>query len=346
MKRRSLALTFSLLFGFGGALAASACSSSSTDAATAACERLFRASETECTKSPSDAVEANRAARAPASCKRALTASGVTTKPSDLDACSAVLEKRTSCEATLDSPAECEPKPGTRGDGAGCGTDAQCKSGYCKIGVTQVTTGDVTLNQPDACGSCTATVAENAACSGTSDRCVAGYQCLSGKCLKVAVADVGGACGNQTTVCNDALLCDNLTRKCVARKSSGADCGGNYECEPPLACVANKCDARVLEGGACSSTASTSSTECARKLFCDEATQTCVKYQLVKAGAACTPTSICEPLGIACPESATCPVVAGDGEACDVGPSAARACNEGATCRDGKCVLDDPNTCK
>jgi hypothetical protein len=339
---RPLSLAFSslsLVF-VASALAGTACSSATADAATTACDRYFHALDNECTRIPSEAVQSNNSARAPAACKRALTASGVATTPADLDACSAVLEKRVSCDAALETPAECEPKPGTRPDGAGCGGDAQCKSTFCKIGQTPVTTPEGTTHQRDACGTCAATVAENATCNGTSDRCVTGYQCLSGKCLKVAVSDVDGPCGNQTARCKDTLLCDNLTRKCAALKAAGASCLGSFECEGPLACVANKCGVRVAEGGACSSN------ECDHTLRCDETTQKCVKYEFVKAGAACTPTSICEPLGIACPSSATCPTVVADGQACDLGAAAARICNSYATCRDGKCVLDDPNTCK
>ncbi len=340
--KRAFALGSRLVFAlFGSAVAISACSSSSTDAATAACERLVRATRTDCSKFPSETVESNVVARSNGACKRELSASGVATTPADVEACAAALEKHAaSCDTAFATPAECESKPGTRADGAGCGANAQCKSGYCKIGQTQVTTPEGTTNQRDACGTCTATIAENAVCNGTSDKCVAGYQCLSGKCLKVAVSDVGGPCGNQTSTCKDGLLCDNLTRKCAALKPSGEQCLGSFECEPPLACVANKCDVRVAEGGACSSN------ECARTLRCDEASQTCVKLEFVKPGAACTASSICEPRGIACPASLTCPTVVADGEACELGTSPTRVCNDYATCRDGKCVLDDPNSCK
>lgn len=323
-----------------GTLAASACSSSSSDATSTACERYARSLETECTKLPSDVVESNRTSRGPAACKRVLTASGVTTTPADLDKCSAALEAITTCDAISALPEPCTGKPGTRADGAGCGSDLQCTSSYCKIGQTQVKTLDGTISQRDACGTCTPTVAANAACNGGDARCVAGYECLSGKCLKVVVSDVGGPCGNQTARCKDELLCDNLTHTCAARKPVGVDCLGTFECEPPFACVANKCGTRVGEGGACSSN------ECERKLRCDEGAGTCVKIDFAKAGAACAKPTLCEPLGTVCPASNTCPVIVGDGEACDASPTGARLCNAYATCRDGKCAPDDPNVCR
>jgi hypothetical protein len=95
---------------------------------------------------------------------------------------------------------------GTLAEGAACGHNAQCASGYCKVGYTQV------------CGTCTPLVASGGSCTRSED-CQEGLGCVSpGMCG--AVAPLGAGC--RTIPCDPRLVCINLI--CERRLTLDAAC--------------------------------------------------------------------------------------------------------------------------
>jgi hypothetical protein len=146
-------------------------------------------------------------------CLPALGANGNQTTPAQLDACAQAIGSET-CDAAADNaePQACD-LPGTLAAGAGCGSNAQCQSGYCKIPLGK------------ACGTCTARAAAGAACSVDVD-CAAGLVCSGTTCVMPAAT--GAAC-SMTQPCMRTLAC--IGGQCATPLAAGATCSGPTGCD-------------------------------------------------------------------------------------------------------------------
>jgi hypothetical protein len=103
---------------------------------------------------------------------------------------------------------------GTLADGAICGDNSQCLSGFCALGGT-------------ICGVCANKQAAGSACaSGNNDECQTGLVCSSGKiCAKPAA--VGIACDDATQPCLTGSFC-TTGKTCALTVAAGDACPGAY----------------------------------------------------------------------------------------------------------------------
>ena len=103
---------------------------------------------------------------------------------------------------------------GTLADGATCGDNSQCASGFCS-------------HSTNLCGVCAGKGAAGAPCaSGSNDECQTGLVCSSGKiCAQPAV--VGGACDDTTQPCLTGSFCTSA-KTCALTAEAGKACPGAY----------------------------------------------------------------------------------------------------------------------
>jgi hypothetical protein len=151
--------------------------------------------------------------RAVLACTPLFTAGGSGATATGVSACATAVLGET-CEQFFDNnqPSACS-FTGTLAQGAACGSDAQCQSGFCHHPLASF------------CGTC-----------GT--RAGAGQ----------GGPDGGAGCLTDVD-CQATLLCGAGT--CVAPGTAGAPCSAQQPCEHTLACVAGKCATPVPVGGAC-----------------------------------------------------------------------------------------------
>jgi hypothetical protein len=103
---------------------------------------------------------------------------------------------------------------GTLADGATCGDNSQCGSGFC-------------LRGGNLCGVCAGKGAAGSACpSGSNDECQSGLVCSSGK-LCAQPAEVGGACDDTTQPCLTGAFCTSA-KTCASTVKTGDKCPGAY----------------------------------------------------------------------------------------------------------------------
>ena len=103
---------------------------------------------------------------------------------------------------------------GTFADGATCGDNTQCTSGFCS-------------HKGVLCGLCAAKGAAGAACpSNSNDECQTGLACSSGS-VCVAPAVVGGACDDTAAPCLIGSFCTSA-KTCALTVAVGQDCPGGY----------------------------------------------------------------------------------------------------------------------
>lgn len=147
-----------------------------------------------------------------------------------------------------------------------------------------------------------------------------------GVCRAFAPGDMAVASPEACGALARVTLLDGGT-VCRARRSTGAACEGDSDCEVPLGCRAGKCAARAAAGGAC---------PCAAGLRCDFGT--CRPW--ARSGEGCTNEflgdggTVCQ-LGLAC-RGGVCGTALANGEGCSDNPN---RCGAGLSCR------GTPRTC-
>lgn len=139
------------------------------------------------------------------------TGSGMT--EANILACETALSIATCSDVFANNVAACTFH-GTLADGATCGDNSQCASGFCSLG-------------GNLCGVCAGKSAAGAACaSGSNDECQTGLVCSSGKiCAQPAV--VGGPCDDTTQPCLTGAFCTSA-KTCALTAKAGDKCPGAY----------------------------------------------------------------------------------------------------------------------
>jgi hypothetical protein len=208
-------------------------------------------------------------------------------------------------------PSACNPPPGPRAEGAICGEDGQCATGYCATALDE------------ACGTCANRAAADQDCTRDDD-CLFGLICSKEqKCTPYVGKD--GDCDDNHP-CEPGLSCKGLV-------------GGT--CTDPAG-PGKACDTQQVALPGCDLNAG---------YFCNYITHVCQQADLVHAGdpcgvvnsgyALCTQSSMCKLGG---GMSGTCLAPAADGEACDLtdGPY----CTLPSRCVGNICTAPDPQGCK
>lgn len=200
--------------------------------------------------------------RAVLACMPLFVARGTGSTATMTSACAAAVMGET-CEQFFDNnqPSACAVT-GTLAQGAACGSDVQCQSGFCRHpfanlcgtcatragagqagtdgGVACLTDSDCQATLLCAGGTCVAPGAAGSACS-LQQPCDHTLACVSGKCA--TPVPVGGAC-TALTDCDGAngAICNLMTKTCIAigKGASGQPCdavnGGWTECTAGGAC--------------------------------------------------------------------------------------------------------------
>jgi hypothetical protein len=252
-------------------------------------------------------------ARAKAQCLRTLGAPGVHETPSMASACATDLLAE-SCPAVLgkDVTPSCVPAPGDVANGAACGDDEQCASGFCPVA------GDA------VCGTC-------AALPKVGDTCIAGacgreLACVSGVCQKPG--KIGDSCDPKANPCETGVSC--FGGKCVAGGGPGALCDSSEKLHP-------NCD--ITQGVGCNP-----GTHVCQKVLEAKAGDACGVDFAAGTYSICTAGSICRTT--AGGFTGTCIAPAADGAECNTDPSVGPECLSPAKCVGTVCKLPDPASCK
>jgi hypothetical protein len=204
-------------------------------------------------------------------------------------------------------------------NGASCGCNADCASGFCVDTVcceTACTEACKSCNTPSAPGLCSLVAAGGAprvasACpagpvascglDGTCDgqggcrSYTIGTVCQAGTCNGVAVSgirvcDGAGDCtsGPSSLICAP-FNCDTQTNSCVVTCASDSDCAANTKC------VAGSCGLRPI-GGACTGPGQCASGFCADDICCNSTcTGPCVSCNQSGRLGTCEPTALGAP---------------------------------------------------
>ncbi len=267
-------------------------------------------------------------ARSKANCVQEHAAPSTSASPDRTSACVKAAASIT-CQELIDNqlPAGCQPDPGGIDDGKACGTDAQCKSGFCGFD------GDKKL-----CGVCGPKPEEGGAC--IDNDCPSGLKCHAGKCLKPAPAG---------TPCDANVLCATGTT-CVSGTCTKTLATAGADCDPAGATMP-ACDALAgflcLDsggGGKCYET-----TIAAIGAECGIDVDTTVTPAVIEKVIGCEKAGWCEGLDTAKGKfKGTCKAAAADGAACvaDAGFEKGPGCVEPAECIDGVCKLPEAAACK
>jgi hypothetical protein len=273
------------------------------------------------------------------SCDKLLAAPGTSKSITSLNLCAQFLDAR-ACDAASspDSADPCADAPGSLRDGAVCFSDDQCSSAQCKSGRELPDGGPVV---PTLCGICAPRLHEGEACS-PSDKCDGDMQCVSGQCEHLQPRELGQPCADPFNPCKAGGLCKGFV--CVKAGGAGDACAANVDCDPTLACIAQKCAQQPVEGAACDAVG-----QCTRGLGCDLEAKKCQKPQVVRLAEACNvETLVCE-IGVcvfgADGVKGTCPILVPDGAECDPANKSA-VCDQYASCIDGVCQIYDPTLCR
>lgn len=162
-----------------------------------------------------------------------------------------------------------------------------------------------------------AATAPGGACKADGE-CVAGY-CDRGTGAKpsgcagvcAALLATGGACDPNAPHCASSDYCDATSKKCAARATAGAECGGTKpRCQLGLFCkgyvaasggapaTAGKCAGAGAVGDPCGGSLR-GDTDCTPGLYCDRSTKSPACKARLAAGAECASLSACDD-GLAC----------------------------------------------
>jgi hypothetical protein len=215
------------------------------------------------------------------SCKAAMALDGVTTTAADLDTCAAVIEQASCPDQWQALLTQCVPLfKGSKPDGAPCANGIQCQAGHCD------------RSGEEACGVCETRPGEGAPCP--EGECEYGLICLSGSCTEIAVGAEGEGCNfSQGSTCQSHLACVDAT--CVVRQAEGGPCESALECQLDLVCdpAAGTCQPGpppAAIGQACGTDEATGAyVICAHDGYCDAG----VCQAKVADGGSCTSGSQC-----------------------------------------------------
>jgi hypothetical protein len=195
---------------------------------------------------------------------------------------------------------------GTAANGAACSEPEQCASGSC----FQVM--DPNTFETAACGTCQAFAPANGDCSQAE--CAQGATCIDNVCKPDVTVD--GACDDDTLLCSTDLAC--VGGKCVKVLAENADCTTGDDavpCDYHLVCTNGKCIQPTITfagvGEACGVDEAAGTSIGCRASHCSK--KKCVPF--IEAGQPCDDTDF-------------------------------MFCSAGLSCRDGKCVADDPSACR
>lgn len=303
-------------------------------AVTAACDKLFEARvarEATCGGVQlDDAAKGAAKTRARAACTSGATAPGTSATAATIDACASAVAAA-SCDPRDERPL-CEPAPGKLGDGTACFDEGQCTSGFCRHAPAGATLA--------RCGVCSPLIAIGASCTAT-DRCVKDAACLNGACVRITKVAAGGACVGQANLeCEDGLVCAE-SGKCAARVAAGGACKSSPECDLDLICASSKCASKRAEGESCKG-----DEECGAGLVCAPKTGKCTKPKLAAPGEKCDGVlTQCTTGGCSAATNGVCPTVQAEGGPCDPADRK-NTCDRFLRCVEGKCIVDDPASCK
>ena len=219
----------------------------------------------------------------------------------------------------------CRSAEGVRANGAGCGVNSQCSSGFCDVGA-------------DAeCGTCAPLPSPGDPCR-TSSNCVYGLSCPIVAPATSGVCTVRGTIGSP---CDDFQLCQGgLT--CIGANTSAAVLG---TCQEGQTTVGAACNTQTGPG-------------CDGEIYLHCSAGTCQREIVASAGqpcgdlaglayAQCGTGGLCvKPLGSS---MGTCVGAAANGAACDsvagppcLSPAKCIAADGGSS---GTCVFPDPASC-
>lgn len=233
---------------------------------------------------------------------------GSSAGPEDIALCAGAVSAL-SCDGQPGEGRECQPKPGARANGAGCGNDWQCQSTFCKKSGGQ------------SCGSCAVRAKIGELCDGTG--CESGSTCVPTSLTErrcTVPPGEGSICFSG--FCQSGLVCNGVCTKPM-RLAAGARCDvrGASKCDErqglycqfiPGVCMASK---YAGPGEACGA-------------------------QQDQSLLVCTGGAVC-PAGVQANPSCIAP--AKDGEACDLSKNL--GCLQPAICRNSVCTLPDPGAC-
>jgi hypothetical protein len=345
------------LFGSAALLlfTAVACSTSTSGGGGGgACDQYFDALVSQSDQCGGTRDLTNARARFLQLCGNAIAAPGAANFTSQLSACAQTLAS--SCDYSA-----CSDVTGTLDDGAPCAEGFQCKGGSCKK-----------ASDSSTCGTCATAAAVGQPCDeSASQACAKGSICVgtgnagTGKCVAETISKAGEPCESDSPDkfyrCDTGLRCKNassgttVSATCQPLGKTGDSCESRIDCETGLVCSAGKCAAALAEGASCTLD------ECGKGLGCNPDTKKCAAQVLAKIGEDCDEiyrvceTGVCSGLGSTStgsgngapptttitPGKCVTPIPDG-GECTKDGPP----CDTFANCVNGKCVLEDPSTCK
>ena len=271
-----------------------------------------------------------------AECARSFGAPGALNLEATVTACADSLAMA-PCSSEL--PASCRSK-GSLEEGARCGADFQCKSGFCRGGTSE------------SCGSCASVTPVGAPCAsseqcGDDARCSYGAE-ASGQCKAILTAKLGERCDSSAVRCADGLLCGK-GQACVEPAASGAPCERTRDCADGLRCQSGRCAAPLGESMGCR----LSEDACGPGLACSLDSK-CAPIVYVRGGEPCGGARRCESGECkgegsgdegAPPSPGRCVDFLPDGAECGRAEQAS-SCQEPARCVAGRCTQRDLALCK
>ena len=232
----------------------------------------------------------------------------ITRTATDIVACAAAASGA-SCDDLLAGilPAACQPKPGTRINGQGCGSNLQCMSTLCEKPRTD-------------CGTCAPRAAVNGDCTG-DDGCTMGLVCANKKCQTPGTS---GATCDANHPCRGNLYCSNNGNVCATRSGvAGTACAGDTSiCDLPHGFG---CNVLSMNPSCVAVSVATGGNACG---FMNGALTLC------ELNNSCAGATIARPSG-------TCPNPAGDGQTC----GDASHCLSPASCVNGLCRFPSVGSC-
>ena len=236
-------------------------------------------------------------------------------------ACAAALDLA-SCQEILANTVTACTFHGSLADGAACGDNTQCASGFCSHGGS-------------LCGVCAARGSVGAACpSGSNDECQPGLVCSPGNLCAVPAA-LGATCDDNTAPCLMGSFC-TTAKTCAVTVAAGQECPGAY--------------LNILDGTLCLGKSSPAKPVLAGQIGTAGVGQACgltpgndLPATLCAPGSipGCTPTAGSgELLGI--PLKGICAAPIEDGFTCIT----SSACLAGAQCISGTCRIPSGRYCE
>jgi hypothetical protein len=246
--------------------------------------------------------------RAKLGCTKEQEVTDIARTTGDIVAC-ADAAGRATCDDLLANnfPAACQPKPGARIDGEGCGSSLQCASTHCEKPAMD-------------CGLCAPRHPVNGDCT-SDDGCVSGLVCANKKCVMPGA--LGAGCSDNQP-CRGNLYCSTSTKVCAQRAGAGTACGG----DPGI------CD--LFHGAGCNIFAIQANQKC-ETLTVAAGGRPC--GILNGALTFCVQGNMCAGASLASP--GVCASPAGDGETCDNNVH----CLPPANCVGGRCRLPSVGSC-